>query len=110
MVFSDFFWDDQRIPALSTPTADSTAFKCLINSVLSTPFEKNMTADIRNFYCNTPMEGFKYMKLPFDIIHEEIINQYNLRLLEHDNGYVKIEIRKGMYSVPRAGCIVNNQL
>ena len=44
---------------VSTPTADITAFKCLVNSVLSTEQAKFMTADIRDFYLNTPMERYK---------------------------------------------------
>ena len=41
---------------LSTPPADITAFKLLINLVLSTPQAKFMTVDIRDFYLNTPMK------------------------------------------------------
>ena len=87
-----------------------TAFKCLINSVNSTTSTKFMTIDIRNFYLITSMERFEYMKLPIDITPEEIITQYNLRQLEHDNSHIYIEIRKGMYILPQAVCIANDQL
>ena len=95
---------------VSTPTADLTTFKCLVNSVLSTPNAKFMTADIRDFYLNTPMTRYEYMKLPINVIPSEIISQYNLLPLIHNDDHVYIEIRKGMYGLPQASCIANNQL
>ena len=95
---------------LYTPTADITSFKCLINSVLSTQNAKFMTADIRDFYLNTPMSRYEYMKLPIDVIPNEIIEQYNLLPLVHTDNHVYIEIRKGMYGLPQAGKIANDQL
>ena len=81
---------------ISTPTADITTFKCLINVVLSTPPAKFMTVDIHNFYFNMLIEHFKYMKLLIDISLEEFITQYNFCLLDHNNGHVYVEIHKGM--------------
>jgi hypothetical protein len=49
------------------------------------------------------------MRLPIDIIPQEIIDQYELLPSVH-NGYVYIEIGKGMYSLLQAGIIVNNKL
>ena len=49
------------------------------------------------------------MKLPLDIIPEEIIQQYNLINLSH-KGFVYMIIQKGMYGLPQAGKIVNNKL
>ena len=46
-----------------------------------------MCADISNVYINKPMNIYDYMKLPLDIIPEEIIQQYNLRNLAH-KGFV----------------------
>ena len=66
---------------VATPTADITIFKCLVNSVLSTNNAKFVTADIRDFYLNTPMSRYEYIKLLINIIPEEIIQQYNLHLL-----------------------------
>ena len=73
---------------VSTLTSDITTFKCLVNSVLSTPSAKLMTIDIRDFYLNTPMKRFKYMKLPIDMIPDKIIQQYNLLQIVHVNGYI----------------------
>ena len=56
------------------------------------------------------MEHYEYMKLPIDVILDKIIDQYNLRPLVHSNDHACIEIRKGMYGLPQAGQIANNQL
>ena len=68
---------------VTTPTADLITAKLIFNSVLSTKNAKFMCADIANFYLNNPMNRYEYMKLPLDIIPEEIIQQYNLRKLAH---------------------------
>ena len=57
--------------------------KLIFNNVLSTKNAKFMCADIANFYLRNPMKIYDYMKLPLDIIPEEIIQQYNLRNLAH---------------------------
>ena len=68
-----------------------------------------MCADIANFYLDDPMERYEYMKLPLEIIPEEIIQYYNLINLEH-KGLVYMEIQKGMYGLPQAGKIANYKL
>ena len=60
---------------VTTPTADLITAKLIFNSVLSTKNAKLMCADITNFYLNNPMDIYEYMKLPLDIIQEEIIQQ-----------------------------------
>jgi hypothetical protein len=49
------------------------------------------------------------MQLALDTLPEEIILQYNLRDIAH-NGYVYLEIRKGMYGLPQAGILANQLL
>ena len=66
--------------------------------------------DLANFYLNTPMADPEYMLLQLVIISEEIILKYNLRDLVDNNGWVYIEIRKGMYGLPQAGIIANQLL
>jgi hypothetical protein len=44
------------------PTADLLTIKLLINSVISTAGAKFMTMDIKDFYLNTPMDRYKYMR------------------------------------------------
>ena len=66
-----------------------------------------MCPDIANFYLNNPMNRYEYVKLPLDIIPEEIIQQYNLINLAH-KGFVYMEIQKGMYGLPQEGKITKN--
>ena len=94
---------------VTTSTADLITAKLIFNSVLSTKNTKLMCADIANFYLNNPMDRYEYMKLPLVIIPEEIIQQYNLRNLEH-KGFVYMEIQKGIYGLPQAGKIANDKL
>ena len=68
-----------------------------------------MTVDFKDFYLNTPMQSYKYMKIAIANIPEEFILQYNLREIEY-KGYVYVEIRKGMYGLPQAGRIAHDQL
>ena len=94
---------------VSTPTADTTTAKLIINSTISTPGAKYMCGDIKNFYLGTPMARYEYMRLPIKIIPQEIIDEYSLIPLIH-NGYVYLEIRRGMYGLPQAGIIANQLL
>ena len=62
--------------SIITPTADIITAKIIFKSVLlSTKNAKFMCIDISNFYLNNPMNRYDYMKLPLDIIPEEIIQQ-----------------------------------
>ncbi len=66
--------------------------------------------DLANFYLNTPMADPEYMRLRLDIIPEEIIIKYNLRDRVDEEGWVYVEICKGMYGLPQAGIIANQLL
>lgn len=94
----------------STPTADLSTIKCLFNSVISTPQVAFITSDITYFYLNTPLETFEYMKLALSVIPDEIISHYQLQSLVHHDGFVYIQIQKGMYGLPQAGRLTYNAL
>ena len=94
---------------VTAPTAELPTIKLLFNSVLSTPNAKFLSCDINNFYLNTPLTDYEYMKLPKHIIPDEIFEQYKLLPLLHRN-FVYIQIRKGMYGLPQAGRLANLQL
>jgi hypothetical protein len=68
-----------------------------------------MGIDIKNFYLNTPLDRYEYMRFPAWMIPDKIMDQYNLHDLLHD-GYVYAEIRKGMYGLPQAGLLANKLL
>ena len=51
-----------------------------------------MTIDIKNFYLNTPMERFEYMRLKLSDVPEDFVEQYNLEPKAEKNGQVYVEI------------------
>ena len=94
---------------LSMKVADMTTFKILVNSTLSTPGARWLGLDVKNYYLGTPMDDYEYMFIPITSIPDEIIAHYQLRDLVH-NGRVYIEIRRGMYGLPQAGILAEQQL
>jgi hypothetical protein len=94
---------------VSTPTADLQTVKCLLNSVVSTPGAEFMTVDIKDFYLGTPLDRYEYMRIAAKDIPECIMLQYELHDLV-ENGYVHVEIRKGMYGLKQAGLLANERL
>eukprot|EP00957_Ditylum_brightwellii_P188601 14358062-Ditylum_brightwellii.AAC.1 len=74
---------------VATTTADITTSKILWNSVLSTKNAKYICVDIKDFYLQTPMGWYEYMRIPVDRIPEIFLSAYKL----HDkiyNGYVYV--------------------
>jgi hypothetical protein len=94
---------------VATSTADITTFKILINSTLSNEDAAMMMMDINNYYLGTPLPRLEYMKMLLSRFPEEIIQKYNLNALALD-GWVYIEIRKGMYGLKQAGILANQLL
>jgi hypothetical protein len=94
---------------VATSTADITTFKILINSTLSIDDAAMMMMDIKNYYLGTPLPRFEYMKMLLSRFPEEIVQKYNLNALAID-GWVYIEIRKGMYGLNQAGLLANQLL
>ena len=93
-----------------TPTADLLTVKLLINSIISTEGAKFMTMDIKDFYLNTPMARFEYMRLRIADMPDNVIEHYQLRDKATHDGYVYCEIQKGMYGLPQAGIIAQQLL
>ena len=93
-----------------TPTANLLTVKLLLNSIISTPNAKFMTMDIKDFYLNTPMARFEYMRLQLEDMPEDVIAHYNLNKIATPEGYIYCEIQKGMYGLPQAGIIAQQLL
>ncbi len=87
-----------------------TLFKCLANSIISTPGAQCIMLDIKDFYLNTPMKRYVYMRLKIPDIPDKIIKEYNLQESVTPDGYMYCEIRKGMYGLPQAGIIAQELL
>ena len=81
-----------------TPTTDLTTTKVFINSIISTNKARMATTDIENFYLTNDFPESEWMKLPLEIILDDIIQQYNFKELS-DNGWVYIKILKAMYGL-----------
>ena len=54
------------------------------------------------------MNRYEYMRIPVQHILDGIMQQYPLTYLVA-NGFVMVEIWKGMHGLPQAGIIANNQ-
>jgi hypothetical protein len=94
---------------VSTPTAGITTAKLVFNSVVSTPRAIFSAFDIGNFYLGTPLHRPEFMRIPVWALPQCIIDEYELEGLIH-NGYVLVEINKGMYGLPQAGLIAYERL
>ncbi|KAG7340278.1 hypothetical protein IV203_023821 [Nitzschia inconspicua] len=88
----------------STKTADIITVKTLINSTLSTPGAKFMSGDLKDFYLGTPMAEYEYMRIHRRYIPDDIFEQYHLADIL-DGDYVYVEIRRGMYGLPRQAAL-----
>jgi hypothetical protein len=94
----------------ATPTGDSTLFKIMLNSIISSPGAQFMSLDIKNFYLNMLMLRYKYVHIRINNVPKEIIKQYNLREKIDSEGYVYIEVRKGMNGLPQARILAQKLL
>lgn len=71
-----------------------------------------MTLDLKDFFLQTakmPKEDYAYMRIPYKIIPADIIKKYGLDKLVH-NGFVYCEVSKGMFGLPQASKLANEQL
>ena len=60
-------------------------------------------------YLETPLDRYEYMQMPLKLFPDDIIQHYNLQE-KALNGYVYMEIRRGMYGLPQAGILANKLL
>jgi hypothetical protein len=90
----------------ATFTDDITTFKILTNMTLSTEDAAMMMMDIKNYYVGTHLRRYEYMRVFLSRFPEEIVDKYNFEALTVD-GWVYVEIRKGMYGLKHAGLLAN---
>ena len=74
----------------STPTVDMLTVKLLLNSIVSTPNEKFMSIDIKDFYLNTPMPWYEYMQLKLSNLPGDVIRHYKLSNIATKDGHIYI--------------------
>jgi len=95
---------------VSSKTAELPTSKLLFNSVVSTPGARFLTADIKDFFLSTSkMERGEFARVPLSTFPQCIIDQYNLASLAR-KGFVHIQIDGGMYGLPQASLLANQQL
>ena len=70
-----------------TPTEYITTTNIIINVTIYTRGERYMCCNIKKFYLVTPLIWYEYIKIPIDILPEEIIKEYNLMNIAH-NGFI----------------------
>ena len=91
---------------VSTKTSGLKTIKLLLNSVVSLAGAKFMTADVNNFYLNTPTDEPKYMQILVKLIPDEIKVEYKVSKFKHA-GYVYVQINKGVYGLAQADLLAN---
>ena len=74
------------------PTVDMLTVKLLPNSIVSTPNEKCMSINIKDFYLNKPMPHYEYTRFKLRNLPDNVICQYNLGEKVTKDGYVYTEI------------------
>ena len=67
-------------------------------------------ADLANFYLMTPLKRPKYAKIKLSDKPEEVIKEYNSHQYATPDGWVYINVSRGMYGLPQAGSLGHNLL
>jgi hypothetical protein len=80
-----------------SPAANILETNFLINSVISDAKKgaRFMSADVKDFFLNSPMQRPEYMKVSYDHIPEDIKRKYNLDSKVTQSGHIYIKIKKG---------------
>ena len=96
----------------SSPAVSMLDAKLHINSTISDAKNgaRYLGLDIKNFYLGTPMSYFQYIRVRPSIIPKEVWDDHRYTIPIASDGYVYLEIRRGMYSLKEAGILAFNQL
>ena len=89
---------------VTSPAAEQSLAKLIINSTLSIPHAKFGSLDIKDMFLMTVFsskQDYTYMKLAVKYIPDIIIKNYNLTPLIY-NSYVYCEITGGIYGLLHA--------
>ncbi|KAL7476249.1 hypothetical protein ACHAW6_002121 [Cyclotella cf. meneghiniana] len=65
--------------------------------------------DCGNFYLDTPMDRYEYIRLKAELVPKTFKQKYKLHYKIHE-GFIYMEIRRGCYGLPQAGVLANNLL
>ena len=95
---------------LSAPRASVTTENCVFNIMESTPGARCLLEYIKHFYLNNILPEPEFMRIPLKINPQEIIDTYDLKALVDDQGWIYMQIKKGMYGLKQAGIITKQYL
>ena len=95
---------------VSTPTGKMMMVKMHLNRIISTKGAQYCTIDLKDFYLNTQMERPEYMQMKLRDLPQEFVDMYDLTKKVEDNGNLSIKIQKGIYGLPQAGILAQQQL
>ena len=95
-----------------SPAASLIETKLILNSTISDAKDgaRFMTADIKDFFLATPMDGYEYMRIHSKFFFDDIREKYNIDELVASDGYVYVRIEKGMYGLKQAAVLAYNNL
>jgi hypothetical protein len=96
----------------SSPTVSMLDAKIHINSIISDAHKgaRHLGLDIKNYFLGTPMTYFQYIRVPTSVIPKEVWDDPRYTIDIAADGYVYLEIRRGMYGLKEAAIIAFNQL
>ena len=95
-----------------SPAANMLETKVLVNSTISDAKQgaRFMSADLKDFFLATPMEGEEYMKANYKHFPKDIRKQYDLENKVSSSGHIYIKIKKGMYGLKQAAILAYENL
>ena len=64
----------------------------------------------KNVSLITPLRRYEHRKLRLNELPEDVIEQYKLKDKATPEGYIYVEVRKGMYGLPQAGLLAQELL
>ena len=95
-----------------SPAANLLETKLLVNSTISDANKgaRFMSADLKDFFLATPMDGEEFMKVHYKHFPADIRERYKLDQKVTDNGCIYIKIKRGMYGLKQAAVLAYREL
>lgn len=84
--------------------------KMVFNSIVSTPDAKFIIINISNTYLNTPLQKYQYMQFAISMVHQEVIDHYNLQNTVTEDRWIYCDIRNTIYGFKESGKLANIKL
>ena len=95
-----------------SPAANMLETKIIINSTISNAHRgaRFMSADLKDFFLATPMEGEEFMKVNYKHFPNNIKKRYKIQEKVTASGHIYIKIKKGMYRLKQAAILAYGNL